>query len=102
MNKYIFTISLLCWANIGLFYVFHLLKLETILIGVFRELILIPSFLGGILLPLLLVYNFFNEKNDSSFIISKSLFYQCSLSFKSFKHYKCPVRTKYIDLNILN
>ena len=62
MNKYIFTVSLLCWANIGLFYVFHLLKLETILIGVFRELILIPSFLVGILLPLLLVYNFLKKK----------------------------------------
>ena len=58
MNKYIFTVSLLCWANIGLFYVFYLLKLETVLIGVFRELTLIPSFLGGTLLALLLICNF--------------------------------------------
>ena len=61
MNKYIFTISLLCWANIGLFYVFYLLKLETVLIGVFRELILIPSFLWDTLLTLPLVYNFFKK-----------------------------------------
>ena len=61
MNKYIFTISLLCWANIGLFYVFYLLKLETVIIGVFRELTLIPSFLGGVILPLLLVYNFLKK-----------------------------------------
>ena len=86
MNKYIFTISLLCWANIGLFYVFYLLKLETVIIGVFRELTLIPSFLGGVILPLLLVYNFF-KKNDSNSIMSKQLFYQFSLSFKSFKQY---------------
>ena len=63
MNKYIFTVSLLCWANIGLFYVFYLLKLETVLIGVFRELTLIPSFLGGTLSALLLICNFF-KKND--------------------------------------
>ena len=70
MNKYIFTVSLLCWANIGLFYVFYLLKLETVLIGVFRELTIIPSFLGGTLLPLILIYNFF-KKNDSRSIMSK-------------------------------
>lgn len=62
MNKYIFTISLLCWENNGLFYVFYLLKLETVLIGVFRELTIIPSFLGGTLLPLILIYNFFKKK----------------------------------------
>jgi len=37
-------------------------KLETLLIGVFRELTLIPSFLGGVLLPLLLVNNFSKKK----------------------------------------
>lgn len=62
MNKYIITISLLCWANIGLFYVFYLLKIETVLIGIFRELTIIPSFLGGTLLPLVLIYNFFKKK----------------------------------------
>ena len=62
MNKYIITISLLCWANIGLFYVFYLLKIETVLIGIFRELTIIPSFLGGTLLPLILIYNFSKKK----------------------------------------
>ena len=74
MNKYIFTVSLLFWANIGLFYVFYLLKLETVLIGVFRELTLIPSFLGGVLLPLLLVNNFFKKKMIQVPLCSNSYF----------------------------
>ena len=74
MNKYIFTVSLLCWANIGLFYVFYLLKLETVLIGVFRELTLIPSFLGGVNLPLLLVNNFFKKKMIQVPLCSNSYF----------------------------
>ena len=101
MNKYIFTVSLLFRANNGLFYVFYLLKLETVLIGVFRELTMIPSFLRGSFLPLLLVYNFFKKK-DSRSIMSKKLFYQFSLSFKFFKQHKRSMKTKYIDLNILN
>ena len=74
MNKYIFTVSLLFWANIGLFYVFYLLKLETVLIGVFRELTLIPSFLGGVNLPLLLVNNFFKKKMIQVPLCSNSYF----------------------------
>ena len=53
-NKYLIILSLVLWLNIGLFYFLYLNEIETILIGVFRELTLIPSYLGGILFPILL------------------------------------------------
>lgn len=80
---------------------FLFIEIETVLIGIILELTIIPSFLGGTLLPLILIY-IFSKKNDSSSIITKWLFYKFFLSFKSFKHLKCSMKTKYIDLNILN
>jgi|TARA_B110000503_G_C6996677_1_gene349730 hypothetical protein len=54
-NKYLIILSLVLWLNIGLFYFLYLNEIETILIGVFRELTLIPSYLGGILFPIWLL-----------------------------------------------
>ena len=53
-NKYLIILSLVLWLNIGLFYFLYLNEIETILIEFFRELTLIPSYLGGILCPILL------------------------------------------------
>ena len=53
-NKYLIIISIGAWLNIGLFYFLYLNEIETILIEFFRELTLIPSYLGGILFPILL------------------------------------------------
>ena len=47
-NKYLIIISLGSWANIGFFYLLHLNEIYTTLIGVFKELTMIPSFLCGI------------------------------------------------------
>ena len=51
-------ITLFCWANIGLFYLFYLLKFEPIIVGVFREFTLIPSFLVGVICPILFLFSF--------------------------------------------
>ena len=48
-------LTLLGWLNIGLFYSLYLLKIENVLIGVFRELTIIPSYLLGVLSPIVLL-----------------------------------------------
>jgi len=57
MKKLFFILSIICWANIGLFYLLYQIKFENVLVGVFRELSLIPSFLGGFIFPTILIYN---------------------------------------------
>ena len=54
--------SLICWGNIGLFYLFYLIKFEPVLIGVLRELTLIPSFVGGVICLILLIYILLKEQ----------------------------------------
>lgn len=49
-KKNLIVASLVCWCNIGLFYLLYLLKFEPVLVGVFRELTLIPSFIGALLI----------------------------------------------------
>lgn len=40
-------ITLCCWGVIGFFYVVHLIKITHVIEGVFRELLLLPAFLGA-------------------------------------------------------
>ena len=54
-NKALIILTIIGWLNIGLFYSLYLLKIENVLIGVFRELTLIPSYLLGILSPTVLL-----------------------------------------------
>jgi hypothetical protein len=61
-KKNLIIVSLLCWGNIGFFYLLYLLKFEPVLVGVFRELTLIPSFLGGVICLVLLTYVLLKEK----------------------------------------
>ena len=61
-KKQLITLTLLCWAIIGVFYGLYQLKIETVLIGVFRELSIIPAFLGGIIFPLWLLINIVKER----------------------------------------
>jgi len=44
-NKALVLLTVLGWLNIGLFYSLYLLEIENVLIGVFRELTIIPSYL---------------------------------------------------------
>ena len=48
-NKALIIITIIGWLNIGLFYSLYLLKIENVIIGVFRELTIIPSYFLGIL-----------------------------------------------------
>ena len=61
-KKNLMVVSLICWGNIGLFYLLYLLKFEPVLVGVFRELTLIPSFVGGVICLMLLTYILLKEK----------------------------------------
>ena len=63
-NKHLIIISIgaLVKTNIGLFYFLYLNEIETILIGVFRELTLIPSYLCGILFPVWILIRIFKKK----------------------------------------
>lgn len=44
-NKYLIIISLVAWADYALFYLLSLYQIETVLIGVFRELMILPPVL---------------------------------------------------------
>ena len=50
-NKALIMLTIIGWLNIGLFYSLYLLKIENVLIGVFRELTIIPSYLLGVISP---------------------------------------------------
>ena len=54
-NKALIITTIIGWLNIGLFYSLYLLKIENVIIGVFRELTIIPSYLLGILSPAILL-----------------------------------------------
>jgi hypothetical protein len=61
-KKNLVLVFLICWGNIGLFYLFYLLKFEPVLVGVFRELTMIPSYVGGVVCAILLTYKLLKEK----------------------------------------
>ena len=54
-NKALTILTIIGWLNIGLFYSLYILKIENTLIGVFRELTIIPSYLLGVLSPTILL-----------------------------------------------
>tara|TARA_B000000565_G_scaffold185790_1_gene141301 strand:+ start:279 stop:500 length:222 start_codon:yes stop_codon:yes gene_type:complete len=55
INKALTLFTILGWLNIGLFYSLYLLEIENVLIGVFRELTIIPSYLLGVICPTVLL-----------------------------------------------
>jgi len=54
-NKYLIIISLVAWADYALFYLLSLYQIETVLIGVFRELMILPSLICGVVCPIWLI-----------------------------------------------
>ncbi len=54
-NKALIVLTFIGWLNIGLFYSHYILKIESVIIGAFRELTIIPSYLLGILSPTILL-----------------------------------------------
>ena len=65
-NKYLIIISLLSWANIGFFYLLHTNEIYFTLIGVFKELTTIPSFLCGTIFPVWLLIKVIRNKKQSN------------------------------------
>ena len=55
INRALVLFTILGWLNIGLFYSLYLLEIENVLIGVFRELTIIPSYLLGVISPIVLL-----------------------------------------------
>ena len=62
-KKYLLLISILAWANIGLFYILYQFEVNHVLVGVYKELTLIPSFLAGIIFPVWLTVRIIIKKN---------------------------------------
>jgi hypothetical protein len=54
-----------CLGIYGLFYLLYKLGIETILVGVFRELLIIPSFFGAIFFAFTLAYALIKQKTRS-------------------------------------
>ena len=54
-----------CLGIYGLFYLLYKLGIETVLIGVFRELLIIPSFFGAIFFAFALAYALIKQKTRS-------------------------------------
>ena len=54
-TKNLILVSILAWANIGLYYTLYKFEVNHVLVGVFKELTLIPSFLVGIICPIWLI-----------------------------------------------
>jgi hypothetical protein len=59
--KKLLVFSILPWINIGFLYSMYLLKVDNVLLGVYWELTMIPSFLMGVILPIILIIKFIKK-----------------------------------------
>lgn len=61
-KKTLVLITFLSWLNVGVFYVFYQIQFETVLVGVFREITLLPAIALGVVCPVLLLNSFFTKR----------------------------------------
>ena len=61
-KKTLVLITFLSWLNVGVFYVFYQIQFETVLVGVFREITLLPAIALGVVCPVLLLISFFTKR----------------------------------------
>ena len=59
--KKLIVFSILPWINIGFLYTMYLLKVDNVLLGVYWELTMIPSFLMGVIFPIILIIKFIRK-----------------------------------------
>jgi len=59
--KKLIVFSILPWINIGFLYSMYLLKVDNVLLGVYGELTMIPSFLMGVIFPIILIIKFIKK-----------------------------------------
>jgi hypothetical protein len=59
--KKLLIFSILPWINIGFLYAMYVLKVDNVLLGVYWELTMIPSFLMGVIFPIILIIKFIRK-----------------------------------------
>ena len=59
--KKLLMLSILPWINIGFLYAMYVLKVDNVLLGVYWELTMIPSFLIGVIFPIILIIKFIRK-----------------------------------------
>jgi len=59
--KKLLIFSTLPWINIGFLYAMYLFKIDNVLLGVYWELTMIPSFLMGVIFPIILIIKFIKK-----------------------------------------
>ena len=59
--KKLLIFSILTWINIGFLYAMYVLKVDNVLLGVYWELTMIPSFLMGVIFPIILIIKFIRK-----------------------------------------
>lgn len=65
-RKTLVLITVLSWLNVGMFYMFYQFQFETVLVGVFREITLLPAFALGVLCPVLLLISFYTKRGPKA------------------------------------
>ena len=74
-NKKLQTLSLIPIVVISLFYLTYLIKYEPIIVGVFRELLLLPSILAHLVISGYFLFKIFKkESNINAYILLNFLF----------------------------
>lgn len=65
-RKTLVLITVLSWLNVGMFYMFYQFQFETVLVGVFREITLLPAVALGVLCPVLLLISFYIKRGPKA------------------------------------
>lgn len=65
-RKTLVLITVLSWLNVGMFYMFYQFQFETVLVGVFREITLLPAVALGVLCPVLLLISFYIKRGPKT------------------------------------
>ena len=65
-RKTLVLITVLSWLNVGMYYMFYKFQFETVLVGVFREITLLPAVALGVLCPVLLLISFYTKRGPKA------------------------------------
>ena len=61
-TKNLIILTVLSWLGIGVFYLMYLLKFEPVIVGVLRELLILPLYGFGLICPILLVIHLIRQR----------------------------------------
>ena len=74
------TLSLIPIVTIVFFYLIYLFKWETIIVGVFREILLLPSILTQLLMTAYFIINLIKKQINFSFMILINIIFSVLIS----------------------